>query len=110
MNQEKIIEGNKLIAEELFGYEVMKEFDFLYGAYPEDKCMDLVVIDKHLKYHCDWNELIKAVNKCFSIPHEGDLHMKLNDALVTLNIKEIWNVVVEFIKWYNENSDNGKKE
>lgn len=58
-----------------------------------------------MKYHSSWDWLMPVVERCYQCDFEegGDLHMMLNDAIMTINIKEVYKVVVEFINWYNEN-------
>jgi hypothetical protein len=121
----EIIEGNKLIAE-FIGYQILhkkyqyRSFNSSNESYFEESEGD-IVCDKNgdevnlyldgdplfdlseLPFHSSWDLLMPVVEKCLTIPHEGNLHMKLNDALLTLNIKEVWLVVIEFIEWYNKN-------
>ncbi len=61
-------------------------------------------VDADLKYHKSWDWLMPVVEKCYQCNHEeGDLHMRLNDAVLTVNIEEVYKAVVEFINWYNNN-------
>ncbi len=54
------------------------------------------------EYDTSWDWLMPVVEKCFE-REEGarNVHMNLNDALITINISEVYKAVVEFIKWYN---------
>ena len=54
-------------------------------------------------YHCSWDWLMPVVIKCFEVFGDTDTidYMRLNDALLTCNIDEVYQVVVEFIKDYN---------
>lgn len=56
-----------------------------------------------LKYHTSWDWLMPVVIECFEIFGDSNTinYMKLNDALLTCNINEVYKVVVEFIKEYN---------
>jgi hypothetical protein len=58
-------------------------------------------------FNTDWNWLMKAVEKCLTKldtynvttnEHYNNIH----DSLWSINITEVYNAVVEFIKWYNE--------
>jgi hypothetical protein len=53
--------------------------------------------DEHeLQYHTSWDWLMPVVEKCLTTGDSN--HYKLNDALLTCNIKEVYAQVVEFIK------------
>ncbi len=64
-----------------------------------------------MKFHTSWDWLMPVVEKCFTNQQfnagseEDVLIMKLNDAILTVNINEVHKAVVEFIKWYNENKE-----
>jgi len=49
-----------------------------------------------LEYHTSWDWLMPVVEKCLTTGDSN--HYKLNDALLTCNIKEVYAQVVEFIK------------
>ena len=70
-----------------------------YWEHPELKGAKRVLCEEHqLTYHCSWNSLIPVVEKTFQFPAYPNLHMKLNDALLTLNIEEVYDAVFEIIK------------
>lgn len=50
-------------------------------------------------YHTSWDWLIPVVEKCFQ---EEGKHYLINDALLTINIDEVHEAVVKFIKEYNK--------
>jgi hypothetical protein len=52
-----------------------------------------------LRFHYDWNWLIAVVDKCFQ---EEGKHYMINDALLTINIEEVYDAVVKFIEEYNK--------
>lgn len=52
-------------------------------------------------YHTSWDWLIPVVEKCFQ---EEGKHYLINDALLTINIDEVHEAVVKFIKEYNKKS------
>ena len=105
MTQQEILEGNKLIT----------NFVQLRGEYDEDK--DLIYLESdidgkgvysfsELKYHSSWDWLMPCIEKCLATivnSEEYEYHYaKIHDALWSINISEVYNEVVEFIKWYNE--------
>ena len=52
-------------------------------------------------YHTSWDWLIHVVEKCFQ--EEGKNYL-INDTLLTINIDEVHEAVVKFIKEYNKKS------
>ena len=52
-----------------------------------------------MEYHVSWDWLIPVVEKCFQ---EDGKHYVINDALLTTNIEEVYDAVVNFIR---ENTD-----
>lgn len=110
------LEGNKLIAHFMNEYH-----DFWWERDPFNEM-------RKAKYHEDWNELIRVVEKiesfdngryCFFIvQNECDIALddeydEKGDLLDAPNfsskckskIESVWLSTVEFIKWYNENND-----
>lgn len=93
MKKEEIIEGNRLI-NGFMGYPY-NEY-----AYP-------------LEYHKDWNLLMSVVEKIAEtnryaiideIPEdEWWVYAYLIHLKITTSILSVWQAVVEYIKWYNEN-------
>ena len=60
-----------------------------------------------LKFHKDWNWLMSVVEKCLTLNVDVEPinhYFIINDALLTININEVYNACVEFIKWYNQQS------
>jgi frataxin-like iron-binding protein CyaY len=101
-------EGNKLIAE-FMGYKFYKHLPIKRDGWQlesnKDTALYLAYSDSDLKYHTSWDWLMPVVEKCYQCDYEegGDMHMRMNDAIMTINIEEVYQAVVEFIKWYNEN-------
>ena len=60
--------------------------------------------EHQLRYHNSWDWLMPVVIECFERFGNTDTidYMRLNDALLTCNIDELYQVVVEFIKEYNK--------
>lgn len=69
------------------------------------------ILGSYLNYNSEWNWLMPVVDKVFkslvgiteskSFLFEG----KIKESLLKVDIKETWNWVVEYIKWYNENKN-----
>ena len=55
-------------------------------------------------YHTSWDWLMPVVVECFNRFENTDTigHMRLNDALLTCNINELYEAVVDFIKQHND--------
>ena len=86
------MENNKLIAE------------FMGNG----KEYEIDINTKTLKsYHTSWDWLMPVVIECFERFGNTDTidYMRLNDALLTCNIDELYKVVVEFIKEYNDTKE-----
>jgi len=106
------MENNKLIAEFMGLKAILIKPDVyamsktpwlsVTGDTPEKVMADFC---KSTEYHSDWNWLMPVIEKCFTISLDievGNRIMVINDALLTINKSEIYNAVIEFIKWYNK--------
>jgi hypothetical protein len=91
------MKDNKLIAE-FMGLQFSK------GEYyrPLFNSGDWISEDE-LHYHTSWDWLMPVVVECFERLGNTDTidYMRLNDALLTCNIDELYNAVVEFIEEHN---------
>ena len=102
---ENIIENNKLIAEFLVNNEgnLVKIRDGVYSTIDENEVPDDHLTINDLKYHEDWNQLIDVVRKCRLNSNEEDSYWEsIYYSLTELDIYNVYNAVVEFIKWYNK--------
>ena len=110
-----IIENNKLIAEflsiKIHPCETIENFKFL--PIEERGLYNGYFIDE-LKYHEDWNWLMEVVEKIESlgyrieiVKHICRIYLSNKETIIisenTPKIEAVYNAVVEFIKWYNEN-------
>jgi hypothetical protein len=119
-------EKNKMIA--LFigdEYDVEGRLTFLYTIgeefpYSNRVCkMELIDDEIHqeldefgsnldsstFSYHNSWDWLMPVVEKCYNLEDypETNLVGDITFALVDVNIEEVYNAVVKFIVWYNQN-------
>ena len=96
------IENNKLIAE-FMGFQSTS-----LGWFDNEE--HLINVEKDntfddLKFHKDWNWLMEVAEKCLTVNVDVEPinhYFIINDALLTININEVYNACVEFIKWYNK--------
>ncbi len=120
MEQEKIIEGNKLIAE-FMGmipfenpYRKITKEDGFYRRFNEDGSIDII---GDLNFNLSWDWLMPVVEKIDGF--DGvTVTMRGSKTVIILNdhknischtivrINSTWRVVVDFIKWYNQNNKN----
>lgn len=118
MQEQEIIDGNKLIAEFLcFKYRNQAKY---WGRYPLDDNSFLSLkgeVEMHsLKFHSSWDWLMPVVEKIESLNFTTSIYhlpKTLNTVkilsggadVVGVNgetkIEAIYKTVVEFIKWYN---------
>jgi hypothetical protein len=80
----------------------IRDFDWEYGRISSDE----------LKFNVDWNWLMIVVKRCDIIISDNDLDEWVSNfyyALSTIEISIVYNTVIEFIKWYNENISNTSK-
>jgi len=77
------VDGYLVDMDKDYGYQIVHESCFLYDS--------------------SWDWLMPVVVECFERFANTDTidYMRLNDALLTCNIDELYQVVVEFIKQYN---------
>ena len=104
-------ENNKMIAE-FMGLELEETLEglFVYARKEQSpiKLNDIRIefYEVHeLQYHLSWDWLMPVVVECFEIFGNTDAinYTKLNDALLTCNIDELYRAVVELINQYNKN-------
>lgn len=132
MESKQILEGNRLIGQ-FMGYTMFdKKFPRNHGiGAPENEYKDMIV--EKAKYHCFWGWLMPVVEKISRIEFERRYDEYLEKWVIwthhpvtfgmldelgrpmvrfycnTLHIADTliqatWNAVVDFIKWYNEQS------
>tara|TARA_R110002110_G_C13218286_1_gene697105 strand:+ start:489 stop:812 length:324 start_codon:yes stop_codon:yes gene_type:complete len=99
------MKNNKLIAE-FMGLDIISLEQFLVGV---QSTIARIKIDRkdyicpmvegylleHLQYHTSWDWLMPVVEKCLTTDGQ---HYVINDALLTCNIDELYQSVLQFIK------------
>lgn len=105
--EKEILEGNKLIAESLFGNCVINQKDiYPYSVYGNEWRLE------GLKYHSSWDWLIPVWAKLWEItdvPFEKSLQWneikgsKCARAILYGTVAEAQKEIAEAIKWYNSN-------
>ena len=97
-------ENNKIIAE-FMGAKLTKDLKIMYPVYEGDSSYV-----KNLKYHSDWNWLMKVVEKIFKDFYKINpcpIYLKINieNALNKVDIESVYNACVEFINFYNKQKE-----
>jgi len=132
MENKKIIEGNKLIAEfmevkNVIEYELNSKHKCLIIS-DDDGFIDYVEGINFLSYNDNWNRIMPVVEKIKKLEFEFNTfsdytktekyrnEVRISELSVdkycrilirnTDMLDAIFNAVVEFIKWYNENKNN----
>jgi hypothetical protein len=102
-NKTEIIEGNKLIA------------DFMGWIHHKDENINEMEI-ANLQYHSSWDWIMPVVKKIAGIMlSESEVLKKspmrkwkaITIALEVAEGEALWLSIVDFIKWYNQNLNNG---
>lgn len=101
------IENNKLIAE-FMGLETTLTHKGIKQYYQREYNSGMWYEEHELRYHLSWDWLMPVGQKCYKIDDEEGfdnmdwVYMRLVDAVSTLNLNSIYQAVVEFIKYHNE--------
>jgi len=106
--EQKFLDGNKLITE-FMGFIPISEFDFLGYNHPykedSDEYKKLLVYDA-AKYHSSFDSLMPVGLKCLEVAEDAMLDEwvgSIVDAAGNFIIEPLYNELVEFIKFYNNN-------
>src|SRR5574344_1719127 len=115
---EKIIDGNKLIAvfmEYKFDgiefiipeHAIIIPFDCQPKKSTSLHCFTTTIYKpKNLKFHSSWDWLVPVVEKILGTENNSSdwekHYTQIHDSLWSINIESVWLSVVEFIKWYNK--------
>lgn len=100
-------ENNKLIAEFMGMISHHQDSSVLLKTteYGND-----VVLVRALDYNSEWNSLMPVYKKCYDTPYYGRSSRMFGelfrdgDGKLFTDITLLYNAVVEFIKWFNENN------
>ena len=125
-----VTENNKLIAEFLVKNEggLVKLKENIFSTIDEFEIPDDYLTLKDLKYHKDWNWLMRVVEKiesfvfnennsfnvtigatnyCVIQDSNGEFYDGVEDSGET-KLLTVYNACVKFIKWYNEQNKNNE--
>lgn len=110
------VEKNKLIAEFMGAVQSYKPYapneDMEFHMYGVIECIEDGLDEQHyflpddMNFDTDWSWLMPVVHKCLFICHEKELNeweIFFSDRFFTCNITKMYEAVVEFIEWYNQN-------
>ena len=118
-----IVENNKLIAEFLVNNEggLVKLEENIFSTIDEFEIPDDYLTIKDLKYHKDWNWLMRVVEKIENLQDENNcaiynvqteqcfVEIIINHTSETIvevdsnsKIQAVYRACIEFIKWYNK--------
>ena len=106
MSAEEIIVNNKIIAK-FMGNKM--NGDYYVSGYDAKFPTTILVHPSDLAYDEDWNWIMPVVEKISIIASDNPntkLYEQAGKVLSTnicCSVETVWNRVVEFIKWYNEN-------
>ena len=89
MKEKEIIEGNILI----------EKFYKSTGQHTTS-----VIMPNKMEYHSSWDWLMPVVEKCYS--NDDDYMDTLCAKFDFFYIEPMYNAVVKYIKWYNENNQS----
>ncbi len=104
-------ENNRLIAEfmNLDMYPPHDDYPLLYDCSLIDQDPQWYALEE-FQYHTSWDWLMPVIEEIDHLEYESERLDKINQALVTKVIEDVYNAVVEFIKWYNQNKQTMKLE
>lgn len=120
MTNKEIIEGNKLIAKFMGAVNEMPKGWILFGCVPEWVTEEShFFIPEHFKFHSSWDWLQPIVAKCWNITSEfqydDEEYLHITEEIfhpdymlaefMNADITSIWQRVIEFIEWYNQNKE-----
>jgi hypothetical protein len=101
------MENNNILIAEFMGINHLdddKYINNLKEMKAEGLYFEQGYMTSELKFDTDWNWLMPVVKKCREESNDEDSYWEaIYYSLVDLDIDSVYNAVVEFIKWYNEN-------
>ena len=133
MTQKKILEGNKLIALFLGYVKSSSDKDFTFYTHPDGK--GIITQSKHdytryytheliesrsFLFHRSWDWLMPVVKKCAELfehhQYDSEDYYHITEEIfhpdyslsefMNADIESVYNRVVTFIKWYNQNKQS----
>jgi len=98
------MKDNKIIAE-FMGVPQGKHTHFMVEPFALESYADV----DDLKYDASWDWLIPVVQECLTKGEDEDEWDAIYNAVGTIDIEDIYQAVVEFIKTYNnQDTEDGK--
>jgi hypothetical protein len=97
-----IKENNKLIAEFMELPKVPCNIGTEYGSFTEGykhPKVNVPILPSGMQYKYSWDWLMPVINKCY----QEHMSKHIADAVMTCNIDEAYEVVVEYINEFNKN-------
>ena len=97
-------ENNKLIAEFMgLDTEVFKSGKVNYYYYDKVSKQEIFLEAHELSYNVSWDWLMPVIEKITELCEEPQELDELKHALLCVDIKSVYFIIVEFIKDYNQN-------
>ena len=99
---EKTIIKNAILIADFEGYVAIDNGSYGNIFYSENN--ERTAVDTY--YHCSWDWLMPVVEKCLSSYEINDKHYNdIHDALWSINIKETYKSVINFIIYKNNKDE-----
>lgn len=119
ITQDKILHGNKVIAEFMGAYYVNDAPEDYPDGYYMNDIDDIPLLPDEFYFHSSWDWLMPVVEKIEGLGYGVTIYRKgchINDVgLSSANgfnhsskIEQTWKACVEFIEWYNKQKDEAK--
>jgi hypothetical protein len=113
MTKQKILEGNRLIVNFMGIRPIYNSYTgtfqwgdgvfFRCGNILYEKTMDDIVA--YVKYSTSWDWIMPVLQKCLTLGDNTDQWDVLYNSLQYVDVSMLFESIVEFITWYNENKE-----
>jgi hypothetical protein len=114
MTPQEIIEGDKILAVFMEGYYNEKHDCITWSTVEKSpNKYETWISVENLKYHSSWDWLMPVVKKCrfktsFSkanVDKFSELDKAITSCLCNCEISNLFEAVIDFVKWYNQNNE-----
>ena len=99
MSNVSVVENNRLLAE----FIEMQSTNI--GWFDSESVLRLVYTSDNtfdeLLFHSSWDWLMPVLKKCYTVGDDTGQWDALFEALSTIEINEVYEAVVNFVQWYN---------